>query len=296
MTEGERLFNDIMAERMPANYLETLGLRPYEWQQEALDPTVKRLLLLCARQSGKSTVIGGKALQNAKYHPGALILLISPAQDQSKELMKKIEAFMYQDKSLPKLKHDAVYEKEFVNGSRIVALPGSERSVRGYSGPKMILIDEASRVEIDTYRAVRPMMTGEETDTELILMSTPFGKRGFFYEAWHSESDTWRKILVKAPAMIEDGMIKSPTDEDKYRGFYQAKGVSAYYSPRHTIEFLQEEYENIGDHWFRQEYLVEFIEPEGTLFSAEDIERARTGIKSLRFESRVKEGVKSLRF
>lgn len=296
MTEGEKTFNEWMAERQPAKYIEALGLTPYEWQVEALDPSIKRMILLCARQSGKSTVIAGKALQKAKYYNESLILIFSPAQHQSKELMKKIELFMRQDRELPQLKYDAVYEKEFSNGSRILALPGSERAARGYSGPSMILIDEASRVEYELYRSVRPMMTGEDTNTELILMSTPFGKRGFFYDAWQSLGPQWKKIMVKAPATIEEGVLRPPEDEETYRKRHQREGISAYYSPRHTNDFLLEEYESLGDHWFRQEYLVEFVEPEGTLFTAEDIERARTGIQSLRFESKVREGVKSLRF
>lgn len=283
MNEALRLYHDIIAEMKPANYLESLGLSPYEWQKEALDPNIKRMLLLCARQSGKSTVIGGKALQNAKYNPNALILLISPAQDQSKELMKKIQLFMYEDKNLPPLKHDAVYEKEFENGSRIVALPGSERAVRGYSGPKMILIDEASRVDENTYRAVRPMMTG--TDTELILMSTPFGQRGFFHDAWVSDNVLWRKIMVKAPARIREGRILQPVAEDVYKEHYRRQHIHAYYSPRHTEEFLKEEYENLGDHWFRQEYLVEFVDNEGTLFYTDDIDRAiRDDIDLIEFD------------
>ena len=257
----------------PAYYLDELGLPPFDWQIEALDPTVRRLLLLCARQTGKSTIVAGKALNKAKHYPGALILIVSPTKDKSKEIMKKIEAFMSLDPYLPDLTHDAIFEKEFTNGSRIIALPGTEQSVRGYSGPKMIIVDEASRVLDETYRAARPMMTG--TDTELIALTTPWAKRGFFWQAW-TEGTHWTKILVRVPWDIKDGKHFVPGPPiAKLKAYWKERGVSAYYSSRHTIDFLKEEYdEGGGELWIRQEYLCEFLNVGGGIFSDEDWEDA----------------------
>ncbi len=46
---------------------------------------------------------------------------------------------------------------ELANGSRILCLPGEEATIRGFS-PNLLVIDEASRVPDDLYRAVRPML------------------------------------------------------------------------------------------------------------------------------------------
>ena len=40
---------------------------------------------------------------------------------------------------------------ELANGSRIVALPGNEASIRGFSGVTLLLIDEGARVPDDLY-------------------------------------------------------------------------------------------------------------------------------------------------
>jgi len=85
---------------------------------------------------------------------------------------------------------------QFPNGSRIVGLPGSERTVRGFSAVDLLLVDEASRVEDDLYKAVRPMLAVKDGD--LWLMSTPHGKRGFFHQEWEYGGEVWRR--VKAPA------------------------------------------------------------------------------------------------
>ena len=265
------LCSDLSAALDPARYLERLKLKPFDWQEEALDPTLRRVLLLCSRQTGKSTVVAGKALNKAKYYAPALILILSPAKDKSKEIMKKIEAMMVLDPQLPGLKTDAVFEKEFYNGSRIIALPGSEKSVRGYSGPSMIIVDEAARVLDETYRAARPMMV--QADTELVALTTAWGKRGFFWNAWESGT-YWRKIFVRIPWDLKEGKYFVPAAPiEQERAYWRKRGVSLYYSTRHDLGFLQEEYEEGGGElWIRQEYLCEFLNVTGGIFSDEDWE------------------------
>ena len=68
---------------------------------------------------------------------------------------------------------------EFANGSRVIALPGSERTVRGYAGARLIVLDEAARVDDDLLAALRPTMA--TVDGSLIMLTTPAGKRGEFY-------------------------------------------------------------------------------------------------------------------
>jgi hypothetical protein len=47
---------------------------------------------------------------------------------------------------------------ELANGSRILSLPGSERTVRGYAAADLVVIDEATRVDDELISAVRPML------------------------------------------------------------------------------------------------------------------------------------------
>src|SRR4029077_11974686 len=108
--------------------------------------------------------------------------------------------------------------------------------VRGFSNVSLMLIDEASRVNDDLYRAMRPTLAVGNGD--LWLMSTPNGKRGFFYEEWTSGGEWWVRIGVAAPDC-----------------------------PRIDAEFLSEERASGGDKWYRQEYLCEFVEREGAVFS-----------------------------
>lgn len=239
------------------DYLRSLHFSPYPWQVEALKPE-KRLILNCARQVGKSTIVAAKTVYKAKYFPKSLCLIVSPSERQSTEMMEKVEAFMARDGQLDDLKTDNKLEKRFRNGSRIVALPASEKTIRGFSAPSLIVIDEASRVSDEMYYALRPMMTG--TECELTLMSTPFGKRGFFYEAWNSVR--WKRIEV-AGSLTEEGETENEQDYIKARNF---EGIMAWHSPRHTAAFLREELESMGKWWYSQEYRVKFVEAIDNVF------------------------------
>jgi hypothetical protein len=128
------------------------------------------------------------------------------------------------------------------NGSRIVSLPGKEGIVRSYSGVALIAIDEASRVPNDLYVALRPMLA--VSGGRLIALSTPFGTRGWWYEAWRG-SEPWERYEVPATMC-----------------------------PRIPAAFLEEEQRTIGEWWFRQEYQCEFLDAETQAFRREDIDRA----------------------
>ena len=189
--------------------------------------------------------------------------------------MKKVDDYISADPEMAKgLIKDSAFEKEFKNGSRIVALPGTEKSVRGYSGPKTIIIDEASRLLDETYFALRPMLTGN-VEGELMLLSTPFGKRGFFYREWVN-NPIWTKILVKPRWNLQDDMetFAEEMPEENFREMWAEKGVQAFYSPRHQLEWLQEELLSIGPLAVRREYNCEFMEDSAGMFNASLIQSA----------------------
>ena len=126
--------------------------------------------------------------------------------------------------------------------------------MRGFSKVSLLLVDEASRVPDDLYKSVRPMLAVSNGD--LWLMSTPRGKRGFFWETWSKKDAVWTRIF--APA-TECSRIKK--------------------------EFLDEELEAMGERWFRQEYLCEFLETDDQVFREDLIERAFTDrVKPLVFD------------
>jgi hypothetical protein len=237
----------------PARILVEAGLPPDPWQEDLLRSPSQRMLLLCSRQAGKSQVSAALALHEALLRPRSLVLLLSPTERQSGELFKDKLLPLYDalGRPVPAARESAL-QMTLANGSRIVSLPGEEGTVRCYSGVRLLVIDEASRVPDALYCAVRPMLAVSRG--RLIAASTPFGRRGWFYEAW-SGAEPWKRVKVAAEQC-----------------------------PRITPEFLAEERRNIGERWFRQEYLCEFLEAVGAVFSGADIDAAFVpGVRTIPF-------------
>ncbi|MCG0276726.1 MAG: terminase family protein [Thermosediminibacteraceae bacterium] len=221
---------------------EALNFHPDPWQEKVLRWSGKRLLLCCSRQSGKSTTTAILALHRALFYPKSLILLVSPSLRQSSELFRKVQEFLRElpPEMQPELLEDNKLSLVMKNKSRVVSLPSSEGTIRGFSGAALIIEDEAARVSDDLYFAIRPMLA--VSNGRLILMSTPFGKRGHFFKEWTEGGDTWERIKI-----------------------------TAYDCPRISREFLEEERQTMSDWWFRQEYLCEFVETEDSVFAYEQV-------------------------
>jgi hypothetical protein len=225
-----------------ATFARELGLEPDPWQQDLLRSASDRVLLNCCRQSGKSTISGVIALHRALYHPGSLILCLAPALRQSQELFGKVAQFY---RSLERPVSPLAERKlslELENGSRIVTLPGSEKTIRGFSGASLLIVDEASRVADELYFAVRPMLAVSRG--ALMMLSTPHGKRGVFHEEWTS-GHGW----------------------ERYR-------VSASEVPRISEAFLAEERSSLPARIYRQEYECSFEDVEDAVFAYEDVQAA----------------------
>jgi len=158
-----------------------LGFDPNPLQESVLRGG-RRGIVNCTRQWGKSTVAAAKAVHRAFCQPDSLILVLSPGERQSGEVMRKAEEFV--SRLGIKVRGDGTNEISiaFPNGSRMVGLPHKETTSRGFSRVSLMLIDEASRVEDKLYRVMRPTLAVGNGD--LWLMSTPNSKRGFFHAEW----------------------------------------------------------------------------------------------------------------
>jgi len=166
----------------PSGILEAQGLTPDTWQRDLLASTSNQILLNCSRQSGKSAVVAAKALHAAIFKPGSLTLLLSPTQRQSGELFRKVlDGYRALGRPIETV-GETQLKMELTNGSRIICLPGREETIRSFSNVTLLIIDEAARVPEDLYKSVRPMLAVSKG--QLIELSTPFGQRGWFFQAW----------------------------------------------------------------------------------------------------------------
>jgi Terminase large subunit, T4likevirus-type, N-terminal len=172
------------------------GIEPDPWQAKLLRERPRRCLMLCARQTGKTEAAFHLGLWTCLYEPGSLVLIVSPSQRQSQEVFRRLMLAHAKLQGVPELQQESALRAQFANGSRVLALPGSEKTTRGYAATNMVILDEAARVDDELLAALRPTMA--TVDGSLIALSTPFGKRGWFYEAWSGGDPSWTRIRVPA--------------------------------------------------------------------------------------------------
>lgn len=170
------------------------------------------------------------------------MLLVAPAQRQSVELFRKVRDLYNAQPDAPKITNESALRLELENDARIVALPGTEATIRGYSAPKLVVVDEASRVEDTLFTGLRPMLATNQG--RMVLLTTPWGKRGFFYEAW-AHGEGWHRTKITADQC-------SRIDPD----------------------WLEAERKLVGEWQYRQEFLCEFTDTDESFFSSDLIEAA----------------------
>jgi hypothetical protein len=203
---------------------DVLGEEPAPWQEELLRaPRGASILALTARQCGKTTAAAWAMAHAAVFMPRSLSVVACPAQRQSAEAVRRVCEMLL--KAGAKLTSDNVYGLEISNGARVLALPGSDDSVRGLTVDAWIVADEAARLTPDLISALRPMRA-RKPHARLAMLSTAWSLADPFWTAWSSEDPSW--IRLRATADV---------------------------NPIYTEEFLERERNALGETAFKREYL-----------------------------------------
>jgi len=213
-----------------------------DWQQEVLRALPRRLLLNCSRQVGKSLCASLLAVHQAIYETGSLAVIVAVAQRQAAETIRVCrDLYAALDRPVEANSENKL-SLELSNGSRILSVPSTEATIRGLSSVGLLVLDEASRIPDALYAAVLPFLA--VSNGRLALLSTPFGRRGFFYQAY-VDRDQWHYVEVPASQC-----------------------------PRISAAFLAEQRRKTGEWFFQQEWQCQFNDSVTGAFRSSDIEAA----------------------
>ncbi len=234
---------------------EKLGFRPDPMQRRLLDTNSRRVLLNCTRQWANRRPRRPRRCTRPYTKPESLTLVVSPSGRQSGEFLRKAAHFARKLGVRVKGDGDNEISLAFPNGSRLVGVPGNEATVRGFSAVRLLLVDEASRVSEGTLRS-GPTDAGGERRSALAAEHAG-GEAGILLRSVGA-----RRAGVGAGAGAGDGMSAD--------------------RPPHSLE---SERRTMGDRYFRQEFLCEFVATECAVFDRDLIERAFTdAFEPLRFD------------
>jgi hypothetical protein len=202
---------------------EVLKLTPTSWQAEFLRaPQGASVLVLSARQAGKTTTAAWAIAHAMIFIPGSLSVIACPAQRQSAGAVRRVREALVAAGA--KLKSDDVYGLELDNGSRVLALPGTGDSIRGLTVDGWIVADEAARLPKDLIAALRPMRA-RRPQARFAMLSTAWSRTDPFWTAWVDEDPSWLRLKATADTGV--------------------------FPP----EFLEQERRALGEHDFKREYL-----------------------------------------
>jgi hypothetical protein len=192
---------------------EILHIEPTPWQETFL--RAKRgasLLVLTARQIGKTTAASWAMAHTMVFTPASLSVVACPAQRQSAEAVRRVRDALVTAGAV--FKSENVYGLELDNGSRVLALPGSDDSIRGLTVDGWIIADEAARLTDDLIAALRPMRA-RRPHARFAMLTTAWSRTDPFWTAWTAEDPNWIRIKATADEM-PDLFLPGFLDQERY--------------------------------------------------------------------------------
>ena len=219
-------------------YVMKLDLKLDIWQEKVLK--AKGNLCICSgRQTGKSTIVAIKAAHYIVNNPQKQVLIVSVTEDQSFELLQKVLMFLEDNYKSFIAKGKNRPTKNIVrlkNGSlvRTKAVGQSGVGVRGFT-IDMLIADEAAFMPEDVWTAVTPMLL--TTGGDIILISTPKGRRGYFWKKYND--DAFQVFHINSEEVAK-------TRKEPQRQV--------------MLEYLQSEKDSMSEKEYMQEYLGIFRE------------------------------------
>lgn len=225
------------------------GLVPfemYDYQKDIVEKITnnRRVAVLTARQSGKTTTAVAVILHYILFNEFKTVAILANKGDSAREVMARVK-LAYE--ALPKWLQQGVEEWnkgniELENGCKVLAGTTSSSAIRGKS-INFLYLDEVAFIEgyDEFFASVYPTISSGES-TKLLMTSTPNGLNHFWKTCKGAEEGTNGYKFVKV--MWDD----VPGRDEKWK--------------QETLEALDHDMEK-----FNQEYCCQFLGSSGTLIS-----------------------------
>ena len=212
------------------------------YQKKFFTNPAKRKIWVSSRQIGKSFCVAGILTYKALQKHNGLAICISVNSRSASEIIAKCKQFAESVKVLSNnaITYTASFDTiRFSNGSRIMSLPSTADSLRGWSA-QCVVVDEAAFVWKldDILQGLAPTLT-RDPDAELILTTTPAGKNGPFYELynnalndqqWYVQHTTIHDAIADGLNVDLNSLHSLCPDQDVFAQEYECKFLSEYSS------------------------------------------------------------------
>jgi len=233
-----------------------------DWQREVLEHD-GNVLLCTGRQVGKTYIFSRKAAKYMLEHPNSQIIVVSLTEDQAKLIIVMILDYLERNYKthIARSKHKPTLNRiTLKNKSSVLARPVGTTgdAVRGFTGD-VLIIDEASKMPQIVFDSAKPTLL--TTAGQIWICSTPFGKEGYFWEAFQNKNKKYKVWHISSEQVIHERKITDSWTQKKRD---------------EILNFLEGEKVEMSDLAYGQEYLGLFLEELQRYFPDKLIEQCCT--------------------
>ena len=226
-----------------------IGFKPYSHQRAVIDEvkdakgTGKVVCVKSSRQKGKSFLIANLLLYFSINYAKTKNFCVSPTLKQAKAIYKTIMDAI-EGTGVVKNSNATELSIRLINGSTIEFKSAEQReALRGYTAD-FLCIDECCYIPDDIFYLILPWVDAKKAP--IVMTSTPFVKDGFFWRYYNfgleREKNTVTVDWCDERFKEDIERILPPSKLEEYRSILPAKQ-------------------------FRSEYLGEWLDDDGTVFT-----------------------------
>lgn len=158
------------------------------------------------RQLGLTELVASKFLFKAVNNPAYLAVVFSKTEADTNNIAKRVRQMALSHPEI-ELLSDSVQEIAIRNGGRILFKPSTINAGRSLESVSDILFDECAFVRdiSEIYGAALPSTSMVGDDARIIILSTPNGKSGFYYDQLASNNGD--RDILKICKQVREGEI-----------------------------------------------------------------------------------------
>lgn len=175
--------------------------KPYDFQIDLIDTITRspNVVVNKSRQMGVSETIASWMLWRACREAGFCGIVFSKTQQDAGNLAGRIRlAATTLGAACPEFATDSRLEVAFRGYGRVLFLPPTPRAARGIPSASVIFADEAAFIgEAEAiYTASAPTLSMLGDAGRYVVVSTPNGRSGWFYQIWSNGGTAWTRVQV----------------------------------------------------------------------------------------------------
>lgn len=223
--------------------------RPHPTQRQWLECEARTRVAACGRRWGKTEAAAIDAATLAITRPGCVQMIVSPSYDQSRIAFHAVERLLLASPITRPLVRvtRTPYPRLTVLDSVVSARTADEdgRNLRGHAADRVV-VDEAAYVRDSVIaEVISPMLA--DSDGELVMISTPFGKNHFYraFAAGRSGGDICASFSFPSLA-----------------------------NPHISRDYIERQRAELSPRQFAVEYEARFVDDSSSVFAWDDIESA----------------------